>query len=152
MHDGTVQALGIILDDQLPVCLEMINAPFHHLEFCHAPWRELAVKPSQMLVEWNRTRGKIDENVAVPKCGRYGVQRIVRFAETLDFFHVRRVGQRAVEFVSPGVILALNAASELSFILLQSMVPRWRQTLWKARMLSWSSRVMITLALAIWRR
>src|SRR5712671_4408650 len=71
-----------------------------------------------MLLERNRTRRKIDEDVAVPLSDSNRVQRIIGFAEALDFFHVRRVGQRAVELVSPCVILALNAACELAFFLL----------------------------------
>src|SRR5882724_10785478 len=118
MHDGAVQALRIILDDEFPVCLEMVNPPLHHLQFRHAPWLEFEVEPGQMLVERNRARGKVDENVPVPNGGRYGVQRIVCFAEALDFLHVRSTGQSAVEFVSPRVILALNAAREFAFGLL----------------------------------
>ncbi len=56
--------------------------------------------------------------MSVPLSGSDGVQRIIGFAEALDFFHVRRIGQRAVEFVGPGVILALNAAGEFAFFLL----------------------------------
>ena len=71
-----------------------------------------------MLVEWNRMSREIDKDVAVPNGGSYGVQRIVRFAKALNFLHMRRAGQRAVKFVSPGVILALNSSSELAFSLL----------------------------------
>src|ERR1041385_3710892 len=56
--------------------------------------------------------------MSVPFSDSNCVQRIVGFAKPLDFFHVRRVGQRAIEFVSPCVILALNATSELAFFLL----------------------------------
>ena len=90
MHDGTVQALRIIVDDQLPIRFQMVHAAFDHLKFCHAPRRELAVEPGQMLVEWNRVRRKIDKDMAVPDRGGDGVQRIVGFAEALHFFHVRR--------------------------------------------------------------
>src|SRR5579864_664463 len=54
----------------------------------------------------------------VPFSGRDGVQRIVGLAEALHFFHVRRLGQCAIELVGPGVILALNASRELAFFLL----------------------------------
>src|SRR5579859_238974 len=118
MHDGAVQALRIILDDQLPVCLEMVDAALNHLKFRHAPRRELAVEPGQMLVEWDGARRKIDEDMSVPDRSGDGVQRIIGFAKALYFFHVRRIGQRAIEFISPGVILALDAADELALFLL----------------------------------
>ena len=71
-----------------------------------------------LAVEWKRPRRKIDEDVPVPLSDGDGIQRIVGFAKALHFFHVRRIGQRAVEFISPCVILALNAAGKLAFFLL----------------------------------
>jgi len=56
--------------------------------------------------------------MSIPLSDWDGVERIVSFAETLNLFHMRRVGQRAVEFVSPPVILALNPARKLAFFLL----------------------------------
>src|SRR6266853_567620 len=118
MHDGAMQALRIILDDELPVCFEMVNAPLDHLQFLHPPRLEFAVEPGQVLLEGQGTRGEVDEDVAVPYGGGDCVQWIVGFAKALNFFHVRRIGQRAVEFVSPGVILALDTPGELAFLLL----------------------------------
>ena len=71
-----------------------------------------------MLREWNGTRGKIDEDVAVPHRHGDRVQRIVGLAEALDFFHVRRIGQRAIKSVGPCVILALNSPGELTLFIL----------------------------------
>src|SRR6185437_375487 len=88
------------------------------LKLCHAPWREFLIESGQMLFEGNRMRRKIDEDMAVPNRGGDCVQRIVGFAEALYFFHMRRVGQCAVELIGPGVILALNAAREFAFVLL----------------------------------
>src|SRR5215467_5321869 len=71
-----------------------------------------------MLLKRNWTRGKIDEDMSIPHRGSNGIQRIIGFAEALHFFHVRRIGQRAIKFIGPCVILALNAAGKLAFFLL----------------------------------
>src|SRR6478672_5959010 len=118
MHDGTVQAFRVSLDDQLPICFQVVNAAFDHLKFGHAPRLKLAVESGKMLLKRNWARRKIDENMPVPNRRGNCVERIVGLMEALYFFHMRRISQRAIEFVSPCVILALNASGELAFLLL----------------------------------
>src|SRR5215472_13585556 len=55
--------------------------------------------------------------MAAPDRARYGVQRIIRLAEAGDLLHVRRIGQSAVELVSPGMVRTLDASGELAFVL-----------------------------------
>src|SRR6478735_520626 len=96
----------------------MVNAAFDHLKFGHAPRLKLAVESGKMLLKRNWARRKIDENMPVPNRRGNCVERIVGLMEALDFFHVWCVGQRAIEFVSPCVILALNATGKFAFFLL----------------------------------
>src|SRR5437899_5498015 len=71
-----------------------------------------------MLLKWNGASGKVDKDVPVPQRNGDRVQRIVGLAKALDFFHVRRIGQRAVKPVSPCVVLALDASGELALFIL----------------------------------
>src|SRR5260370_42494664 len=123
MNDRGVEALRIVLDDQLPVGLQVIDTSFDHLQLFHAPRTEFLIEASQMLREWNWPGGKIDEDVTVPDMCRNAVQRIIRLAEALHLFHVRRVGQRAVQLVSPRVIPALNPSGETALILRAKQCP-----------------------------
>src|SRR6478672_5939150 len=117
MHDRAVQAFRIILDDELPVCLEMIDAPLHHLKLFHAPWLKLLIESGQMLLKGNGSRREVDEDMSVPNCRGHRVERVVSFTEALYFFHVRGVRQSAIELVGPGVILALNAAGKFALLI-----------------------------------
>src|SRR5258708_3762785 len=112
MDNRTVQTLGVILDDQLPIRLQMVDTPLDHLELFHSPWPELLVETGEVLREGHRTSGEIDENVSIPDRAGNRVQRIVSLTEAAHFFHVRRAGERAIKFVRPGMVLALYASGK----------------------------------------
>src|SRR5260370_34910243 len=101
MNDRAVEALRIVLDDQLPVGLQVIDTSFDHLQLFHAPRTEFLIEASQMLREWNWQGGKIDEDVAIPNGRGHRIQRIIRLAVALNLLQLRRVGQRAVHRDSP---------------------------------------------------
>ena len=54
MSNRTMKALGIVLDDQLPVRLQLVNPPLHQFQFFHSPGTEFHVKAGQMLSKRNR--------------------------------------------------------------------------------------------------
>src|SRR5438309_1046724 len=118
MDDGAVETLGIVLDDELPIRLQMIDSPFRHPQFFHSPALELAVESCKMFHQGTGPFRKIDEYMAIPNGGGDILQRIVGFAESFGFFHMGSMGQGTVEIVSPGVVRALDHRGKGALILL----------------------------------
>src|SRR5437016_3133732 len=112
MNDWTVQALRIILDNELPVGFQTIDTPLHHLQFFHSPRTKFLIESRKVFGEGNRPVRKIDEDMAIPNGGSHSIQRIVGLAKAFDFLHVRSGGQSAIEPVSPAMISALDASAE----------------------------------------
>jgi len=69
MRDRAVQALGVVLEDQLPVALQVVDLALDELEVGHAPARELRVHAGQVLRERDRVLRQVDEDMAVPDRG-----------------------------------------------------------------------------------
>src|SRR5438874_8230726 len=118
MDNWTVQALGIILDNELPVGPQMIDTPLHHLEFFHSPRTKFLIEPREVFGEGNWPVRKIDEDVAIPNRGSHSIPRIVGLAKALDFLHVRSGGRSAIEPGGPAVIAALDAPADSARLLL----------------------------------
>ena len=107
-----MQALVVVLDDQLPVRAHVVDDAVAEAEILHAPRAEPGGKRAELRLERRGLRIEIDEDVPVPQRGADPVQRVVGLAEVRHFVHVRRADQAAVEVVGPGVIRALDAAGE----------------------------------------
>src|SRR5579859_2651032 len=71
-----------------------------------------------MLGEGNRVRREIDEDMPIPNVAGHAIQRIILSAKPLYLLHMRRILQRAVELVGPGVIRALNSSGQRTLLLL----------------------------------
>ena len=67
---------------------------------------------AELLVEGRGIGREVDEEVAVPRRGRGGVQRVVAPIEVRHLVHVRRGEEAPVEAVRPGMVRALDAVDE----------------------------------------
>ena len=112
MQIRAVQALVVVLDDQLPVGLDVVNDALAPAQVFHPPWAELCGKCSQLRRQRGGVRIKVDEHMPGPGVGGDTIERVVVLAEVRHFVHVRRADQASVEVVGPRVIWALDAAAE----------------------------------------
>ena len=117
VHDRAVQALGVVLDHELPVGLQVVDAALGPAQLAHAPRGELAVQAGQVLRKRERARRQVYEDVAVPLGRGDAAEAVLPQVESDDLLHERRGAQRAVEAVGPGVVRALDAAGQASAVL-----------------------------------
>ena len=118
MQVWAVQALVVILDNQLPVGLDVVDDPSSQAEILHAPGAELAGKVGELFRQPVRRSGRmtieVEEEVSVPDLDRDAVQGKVLLLEMRHFVHVRRPDEAPIEAVGPRVVRALDAAGELA--------------------------------------
>jgi hypothetical protein len=112
-----MQALVVILDDQLPVRLHVVDDAAPEAQVLHSPRTEAIDQGTELFRQRRSGLGQIQEHMAVPLVGTYCVEREVALPEVRDFVHVRRADQASVEVVGPRVIRALDAARKLSGLL-----------------------------------
>ena len=114
MQVGAVQALVVILDDELPVRSDVVDNPVSQPQVLHPPGPELCRQVGELGRERWRVRRHIQEEMSVPIVDMCPMQGEVLLAKMRDLLHVRRAHQTSVEPVSPRVVGALNAAGELA--------------------------------------
>ena len=113
MQNGTVQALVVVLHDQLPVGLHLIlDAPMH-FQLSHLPLREFLRQIFQLTGQRRRLCAEVDKDVAVPDLGLNAIERIIFAAEAI--LRVGSADEAPVESVGPTVIAALDPSREVSF-------------------------------------
>src|SRR6185369_93753 len=113
MKYGTVQALVVILHDQLPVGLHLVLDTPMRFQLSHPPSRELLRQIFQLIGQRCRPRAEVDEDVAVPDLGRNTIEGVVFAAEAV--LRMRSPDEAPVESVGPAVVAALNSPREMSF-------------------------------------
>ena len=111
MQHRTVQALVVILDDQLPVGSYVIRAALVKAQLLHAPVGKFLRQVVELACERRGMRIESYEKMPVPDIGAHGVQRIILARQVL---HVRRADEFAIEPVSPAVVRTLNASRKFS--------------------------------------
>src|SRR5437660_11045832 len=111
MQHGTVQALVVILDDQLPVGSYVIRAALIEAQLLHAPVGELLRQVVELAGEGCGSRIESYEKMPVPDIGGHGVQGIILARQVL---HVGRAHEFAIEPVSPAVVRTLNASGKFA--------------------------------------
>ena len=109
-----VQALRIIVDDQLPVGGDVVDDPTPQPELLHSPGSEPVVQPIELVLERIRLLREIQENVPVPEVHRDSLERVILHAEIGHAVHVRRGDKPTVQVISPGMIGTLNRGGERS--------------------------------------
>src|SRR4029450_123650 len=112
MQVRAVEALVVVLDDQLPVRLDVIDDAVAQTEILHAPRSEFTGKVGELGRERLWARIEIEEDVSVPLLRADAVQRVVLTSEVGHLVHVRRANQSAVEVIGPRVIRALDAVAK----------------------------------------
>ena len=109
VHAGAVQALGVVLDDRLPVGGDVVadaGGPAQRAEpVAGEPLRQRA----DVLPERRRLARDVDEHEPVQDRAADRGQAEAARLEALDLPGVRGVAQRAVEAVGPRVVGALQA-------------------------------------------
>ena len=118
MHRRTVVALAEIMEEQLPVRLDLVRLRVHGFQLVRAPVRKLADERGQRVGERNRLLCEIDEDEALPDSERDRVQRPVLDVEPGDLGHRRHVAERAIERVRPCVVRTLDRRAERARALL----------------------------------
>ena len=100
-----MQALVVVLDDQLPVRLHVVDDAVAEPEVLPCARRGTWRRAGPELLGERRGRSlQVEEDVPVPDRGVHAVQRVVGLAEVRHFVHVRRADQPSVEVVGPRVI------------------------------------------------
>src|ERR1700682_910079 len=112
VQQRAVQALVIVLNNELPVGLHFVNDPPVQTQIAHTPWREFLWQFRELLFQRLRVPAQMQEDVAIPDAGAYRVQRIVLASEAW-LVHVRRAEEPAIEIVGPAMIGALDASREI---------------------------------------
>ena len=119
MHRTAVVALGIVLEQQLPVGLHVVLDGACHLQVRQVEPREAAQQRRVCLGERLGIVGQVDEEEPLPAAPpRTAMQRIVGLVEALDVAVDGRADQPAIERVGPGMIGTLNRLGELPGVLL----------------------------------
>ena len=113
MQIRAVQALVVVLDDQLPVGFDVVNDALAPAQVFHPPCAELCGKCSQLRRQAAAAFGsRLMNTCPAQVSAATRLQRVVVLAEVRHFVHVRRADQASVEVVGPRVIWALDAAAE----------------------------------------
>src|SRR5208337_1011329 len=108
MDSGAVQALGVVLDDQLPVAGDVVNDPLAQAELLHAPGVELVGQDAELFGQRPGRFAKVQEDMAVPKPDGDGRERVVFDAKVWHIMHLGRGHELAAEVVGPGVVGAAD--------------------------------------------
>src|SRR5271157_53199 len=133
MDSGAVQALGVVLDDQLPVAGDVVNDPLAQAELLHAPGVELGGQDVELFGQRPGRFAEVQEDMAVPKPDGDGRERVVCDAKVWHIVHLGRGHELAGEVVGPGVVGAQRInPSKVPRAASRSLVPRSRQTLYNA--------------------
>ena len=115
MQHGTMQALVVVQDDQLPVRFDVVHDTLIKAQVLHLPRGELLRKIGQLRFQRFRLRRQVDKDVAIPNSSVHAVQRVVLATEAGALVHVRRSHQPAIQAIRPPVITALDSAGERPF-------------------------------------
>ena len=67
MHAGAVVTLGVVLEDQFPICAHLVLDTFCGAKLWQIPVRELARERREILGERLRIGREIDEDEAFPE-------------------------------------------------------------------------------------
>ena len=114
MQRRAVQALVVVLDDELPVGADVVDDAIGADEIGHAPGGELRRQGAEMIGERRTVRRERDEQNPSQTLDADTVQWKVRLVESGRSVHVRRADQAAVVVVRPRVVRTLDRAGELS--------------------------------------
>ena len=112
MDDRTVQALGEVLDDQLPVRLQVVALGVGGAEVADSPRLEARGGRAELVPQSRALVGDPHEDDPAPLLAPRRGERVVRDREPLHPVHVRRPPEPTVEAVGPRVVRALDRARQ----------------------------------------
>src|SRR5262245_54841702 len=114
MDRRAVQALRVVLENQLPVGSHIVRRPITGNEVRQAEPREAADEWRPRNFQGRGLLVDVDEQESFPLGYRGGVQRIIELAEAGDLLHVGRGKQAAIDGVRPSIIGALDRLAEMA--------------------------------------
>ena len=107
MNSGAVEALGVVLDNQLPVAGDVVNDPLAQSELLHGPGQELVGQDAKLFGQRPGRFAEVQEDMAVPKPDGDGRERVIFEAEVWHIF-IWLGHEPAGEVVGPGVVGAAD--------------------------------------------
>jgi len=113
---GAVVALGIILNDQLPIGGNVVFDLVGGLQAADFPGPESLLQRGEVGFEMVWIIGEIDEDRPQQRFAGGGLERIVIFLKALGFIHIGSADKPPVERVGPGVVGAGDVLAEFSLV------------------------------------
>lgn len=114
MHLRAVITLAVIVEEKLPIGLDLVDALMDRPQLGEPPGFELAREARQGFLERDRIRGEIHEQQALPVGDGRRFEPVLLRIEAGDLGHVGRGAQAAVQPVGPGVVRTLKGMAELA--------------------------------------
>src|SRR5258708_12270349 len=112
MNRGAVQALVVILQDQLPVGPYFVVDSPDRPQLRQVVAREPVHQRRERLGQRLRVAREVHKQEPLPLGQRHAVQRVFLLVEARHLIHVWRADETAVERVGPRVIGTLNGLGE----------------------------------------
>jgi hypothetical protein len=110
MQVRTVQALVVVLDDELPVRAHVVDDSPSEPQILHLPGSELAGKIGELVDQRRRRWRQVQEDVSGPFIRGHTLKWIVPAGKVRHLVHVRRADQLSVQVVRPRVVGTLDGA------------------------------------------
>src|SRR3989475_3830276 len=114
MDHGAMQALRVVLEDQLPVRAHVVVDAAGGAQGRDVEPREPADERRERLRERLGVRREVDREEPLPLGQREGVERVVPLVEALHLVHMGGADELAVERVGPGVVGALDRLGQVA--------------------------------------
>src|SRR4029077_16773232 len=97
MQVGAMQALVVVLNDQLPVGPDVVHDSLPDPKIPHTPGTKLVRQVTKLCGKRLRIGPQVDEDVAVPDLRVHSMERKLLLPEVRDFVHVRCSNEAAIE-------------------------------------------------------
>src|SRR2546430_2295986 len=123
MDHGAMQALRVVLEDQLPVRAHVVVDASAGAQRRDVEPREPADERRERLGERLGVRREVDHEEPLPLGERRGAERVVLLVEAFHLAHVGGADELAVEGVGPGVVGALDRLGQAAAPLLAQPRP-----------------------------
>src|SRR3989442_1089229 len=123
MDHGAMQALRVVLEDELPVRAHVVVDAAGGAQVRDVEAREPADEGRERLRERLGVRREVDQQEPLPLGQGWGAERVIPLVEAFHLAHVGGADELAVEGVGPGVVGALDRLGQAAAPLLAQPRP-----------------------------
>src|SRR2546426_2486941 len=123
MDHGAMQALRVVLEDELPVRTHVVVDAAGGAQVRDVEAREPADEGREHLRERVGVRREVDQQEPLPLGEGWGAERVIPLVEAFHLAHVGGADEVAVEGVGPGVVGALDRLGQAAAPLLAQPRP-----------------------------